>query len=527
MATKIHVTGALLGSVGLRDNNVTATLVDLNGTPRIGFVDDVESELVAKEATRTDSAGSWTLSLYGNADIESDYGDTLYRITEGPGFNQYGSNAFYIGVPVSGGPYWVADLRVSPPGGAVPESFAVVSVDTRTGVVDLSDRYLGLGGGTLTGALTLDADPTNALHAATKQYVDAMGGGGGPTGGPFLALAGGTMSGAIVLPGNPSTALQAAPKQYVDASVAAVSGTYVDTAGDTMTGALVLSGAPTIGLHAATKTYVDNETVRATGAEALLAPKASPTFTGTVSGITKAMVGLGNVDNTSDTGKPVSTAQQTALDLKANLASPTFTGTVSGITKSMVGLGSVDNTSDTGKPVSTAQQTALDLKANLASPTFTGTVNAAAVTTSGTVTVGGNLSVTGIGRDLFAVKTGDESVTSNATVQNDDELVVSVAANATYLVEVVAVWTNGGGGFRADFLGPTGATMVWTDNDGAGVQAIGTDVTFSATTGTSMRGTLITSGTSGTLQFRWAQNTSNAGATVLKAGCSMYLRRVA
>ena len=58
-----------------------------------------------------------------------------------------------------------------------------------------------------------------------------------------------------------------------------------------------------------------------------LAPIASPTFTGTVSGITSAMVGLGNVNNTSDAGKPVSTATQTALDLKANLASPTFTGT--------------------------------------------------------------------------------------------------------------------------------------------------------------------------------------------------------
>jgi hypothetical protein len=167
----------------------------------------------------------------------------------------------------------------------------------------------------------------------------------------------------------------------------------------------------------------------------LKAPLASPTFTGTVAGVTKAMVGLGNVDNTadasktfaesqitnlitdlaakqpldadlttiagltattdnmiqgvasawasrtpaqvktalalnnvtntSDANKPVSTAQQNALDLKANLASPTFTGTVAGITKSMVGLGSVDNTSDAGKPVSTAQQTALDAKADL------------------------------------------------------------------------------------------------------------------------------------------------------------------
>ena len=106
----------------------------------------------------------------------------------------------------------------------------------------------------------------------------------------------------------------------------------------------------------------------------LLAPIASPTFTGTVAGITATMVNLGNCDNTSDVNKPVSTATQTQLNLKANLAGPTFTGTVAGITSTMVGLGNCDNTSDANKPVSTAQQTALNLKANLANPTFTGTV---------------------------------------------------------------------------------------------------------------------------------------------------------
>ena len=43
--------------------------------------------------------------------------------------------------------------------------------------------------------------------------------------------------------------------------------------------------------------------------------------------LVKADVGLGNVDNTSDANKPVSTAQQTALNLKANNASPSLTGT--------------------------------------------------------------------------------------------------------------------------------------------------------------------------------------------------------
>lgn len=96
----------------------------------------------------------------------------------------------------------------------------------------------------------------------------------------------------------------------------------------------------------------------------------SPTFTGTVSGITKAMVGLANVDNTTDVNKPISAATQSALNLKANLDSPTFTGTVGGITKAMVGLGNVDNTSDLDKPISTATQNALNLKANLDSPDF-------------------------------------------------------------------------------------------------------------------------------------------------------------
>lgn len=150
--------------------------------------------------------------------------------------------------------------------------------------------------------------------------------------------------------------------------------------------------------------------------------------------VTKAFIGLGNVDNTSDTNKPISTATQSALDLKAPLASPTltgiptaptatsstnttqiattafvktaldnlinaapgtldtlgeiatqlaadegvvsaltstvatkapinnptFTGTVSGITKAMVGLGNVDNTSDANKPIPAAVATSLN-----------------------------------------------------------------------------------------------------------------------------------------------------------------------
>jgi ABC-type phosphate transport system ATPase subunit len=46
------------------------------------------------------------------------------------------------------------------------------------------------------------------------------------------------------------------------------------------------------------------------------APIHNPTFTGTDGGLSKQMVQLGNVDNTSDLAKPISTAIQTALDSK-------------------------------------------------------------------------------------------------------------------------------------------------------------------------------------------------------------------
>ena len=40
----------------------------------------------------------------------------------------------------------------------------------------------------------------------------------------------------------------------------------------------------------------------------------------------KAVIGLGNVDNVSDLNKQISTATQSALDLKSFVASPVFTG---------------------------------------------------------------------------------------------------------------------------------------------------------------------------------------------------------
>jgi hypothetical protein len=113
------------------------------------------------------------------------------------------------------------------------------------------------------------------------------------------------------------------------------------------------------------------------------APLVSPSFTGTVSGITKTMVGLGSVDNTSNATERAATATLT----NKTLTSPVI-NTPTGIVKGDVGLGNVDNTADTAKPISTAQQTALNLKANIASPSFTGNASfAGAVTATGAPSV--------------------------------------------------------------------------------------------------------------------------------------------
>ena len=112
--------------------------------------------------------------------------------------------------------------------------------------------YLPLVGGVLTGFLTLHADPTNDLHAATKQYVDNS----TPSGGPFLPLTGGTLTGFLTLHADPTSNLHAATKAYVDAHVPS-GGPFLPLAGGTMTGKIVLDGNPTIDLHAAPKQYVD------------------------------------------------------------------------------------------------------------------------------------------------------------------------------------------------------------------------------------------------------------------------------
>jgi hypothetical protein len=121
-----------------------------------------------------------------------------------------------------------------------------------------------------------------------------------------------------------------------------------------------------------------------TGLDAALiakAPLASPTFTGTVSAPTPS-----TADNTTKVATTAFVKAQGYLTAATQLVTSVASrmGDVV-LTKADVGLPNVDNTADTAKPVSTAQQTALNLKANLDSPVFTTATTLPSATTIGSV----------------------------------------------------------------------------------------------------------------------------------------------
>jgi hypothetical protein len=164
-------------------------------------------------------------------------------------------------------------------------------------------------------------------------------------------------------------------------------------------------------------------------------------YTGNVT-LAASDVGLGNVDNTSDLNKPISTATQTALDGKENTITAGTTSqyyrgdkTFQTLDKSAVGLSNVDNTSDVNKPISTATQNALDTKLTIANYVVRETPSGAAngtntdftlaftpVSGSESVFLNGILQEPGVGNDYTI---SDDEITFLFTPVSGDKIRVS------------------------------------------------------------------------------------------------------
>lgn len=153
---------------------------------------------------------------------------------------------------------------------------------------------------------------------------------------------------------------------------------------------------------------------------------------------------------------------------------------------------------------------------------------------------------------ISAVKSVDESVTSSTTLQDDDELFVTVQNGATYQLECVVGATGAGSATLGDIaIGWTfpGGTLTHyaiglTSAVAYGVSTTGqvNSVRFRDTTSPSSSypfgtpstnsgmiriGLLYQCTADGTLKMQWAQRVSTGTATTVKAGSHLVGRRIA
>lgn len=150
---------------------------------------------------------------------------------------------------------------------------------------------------------------------------------------------------------------------------------------------------------------------------------------------------------------------------------------------------------------------------------------------------------------IDVTKGSDQSVTSSTTNVNDNELFASVAANATYNVrglllysarsdtDVKIGWSVPSGGSFSwiahgqiqDGTGGVSAGMV-VDRQSAGATAfpLGGAAAENTTYMTAIiEGRVVTVGTSGTFRLNWAQRVSNGTASIMRAGSYLQLTRIA
>lgn len=131
------------------------------------------------------------------------------------------------------------------------------------------------------------------------------------------------------------------------------------------------------------------------------------------------------------------TGLQAALDGKqpsGSYLAPNGNGqNLTGLTKAQVGLANVDNTADASKPISTATQTALDAKqATLVSATNIKTVNGSSLLGAG------NLTVSGAGDTVLRLA-GNVSTGANTTLVDLAGMSFTADAGGIYVIDIAAI----------------------------------------------------------------------------------------
>lgn len=149
----------------------------------------------------------------------------------------------------------------------------------------------------------------------------------------------------------------------------------------------------------------------------------------------------------------------------------------------------------------------------------------------------------GIDIPITALKTSDESVVSSSTMQDDDELFVTLEANTVYSLmfwfEFESASVNPDGKF--EFIGPSGTLydyMYDFYSVNAGITGVNwkrestpwniATFTLAANDPKFFKGvgSVRVASTGGTFKLQWAQQTSDATATILRANSWMRLHKI-
>jgi hypothetical protein len=312
-----------------------------------------------------------------------------------------------------------------------------ISTATQTAL----DGKASLSGATFSGTVTLAGDPTIAMHATTKQYVDGVAQGLDVKQSVLVATTlTVSLNGEQTIDGIPTSASRVLVKNQASPSQ---NGIYV-TSASAWTRALDMdswSEVPGAFVFVERGTQADTGWVCTSDAGGTLgttaiewtqfsgagAFTASNGITQTGTNFTLTNMSAGTIKGRATGAGTGSPADLSASDVKAILA----------LTKSDVGLSNVDNTSDADKPVSSATLTALNAKANLSGATFTGAISATNLsgTNTGDQTITLTGPITGSGTGSFVTSITNNAVTLAKLAQLDSARFLGRASAGTGDVE--------------------------------------------------------------------------------------------
>lgn len=138
---------------------------------------------------------------------------------------------------------------------------------------------------------------------------------------------------------------------------------------------------------------------------------------------------------------------------------------------------------------------------------------------------------------VVVLKPSSESVSNNATLQNDDHLFAALLPNARYRIaghvfinapvtpQIKLAWTWPVSATAKIFMGNltnqlTNNFLFTTSGGSVGFAGSASDAVLM------LRGYIVTGANGGNLQFQWSQNVSNASPTVVQVGSALELVRV-